>query len=382
MNRLKKKQKSATVAYPVSLNHIVGTQYLYGYYHASSNYYNVVACAEVYKPSITQNHKELQCIGIVNALPENKDEYALQVNIVDKEAKFSTKEGLVTSLYPYNLLLDVFSRNTGIIESDIMMQKGAVLVGCGSVNSFVALELAKAGLGNFLLLDMDVLEYHNLCRHQCGMEDVGRYKVEALRDKILSFNPSAKVETFVGMVEEVPKTVFDAFFNSTNKSVVIGGGDNRESDLYADKVARIFNSPFVSIGLWKRAFAGEVFYTDADDSLARYKDLTEGIGFNESKQNQNKRFYVGEEELERVSFEPGISVDITYVASIGTKLIIDLLNRDNPNYTVRLLDSLTQYTLICNSNKTEVGGEMAEIFSYPLQVSNSIHVEKVSATVN
>jgi hypothetical protein len=52
-----------------------------------------------------------------------------------------------------------------------------------------------------------------------------------------------------------------------------------------------------------------------------------------------------------------------------------LLNRDNEGYTQRLLPSLTQYTLICNTNNPKIGGDMAEIFSYPLQVTTSIEVE-------
>ena len=85
----------------------------------------------------------------------------------------------------YTLKLDVFSRNTGILESDIMLTKGAVFIGCGSVGSLFALELARAGVGRFMLVDSDILGYHNICRHQCGIFDVGRYKTDAMRDRIL-----------------------------------------------------------------------------------------------------------------------------------------------------------------------------------------------------
>jgi hypothetical protein len=74
------------------------------------------------------------------------------------------------------------------------------------------------------------------------------------------------------------------------------------------------------------------------------------------------------------SFEPGISVDINFVTTIAVKMILDILNRNNPNYTQRLINSLTQYTLVCNTNDPKIGGEMAEIFSYPLQVTRSIEV--------
>ena len=56
-------------------------------------------------------------------------------------------------------------------------------------------------------------------------------------------------------------------------------------------------------------------------------------------------------------------------------MILDLLNRDNAQFTQRLIHNLTQYTLICNTNNPKIGGEMAEIFSYPLQVTTSIEVE-------
>ena len=125
----------------------------------------------------------------------------------------------------YSLKLDLFSRNTGILESDIMLKKGAVFIGCGSVGSLFALELAKAGVGRFLLIDSDTLEYHNLCRHQCGMYDVGRYKTEALRDRILQVNPYAEVVVQNKTVQDVPVGELTAVCD--RDTIVVGGADNR-----------------------------------------------------------------------------------------------------------------------------------------------------------
>ena len=75
----------------------------------------------------------------------------------------------------YNLFQNIFSRNTGILESDMLRDKCAFILGCGSVGSLVALELARAGIGKFVLVDNDILEYHNLCRHQCSISEVGEY---------------------------------------------------------------------------------------------------------------------------------------------------------------------------------------------------------------
>lgn len=76
-----------------------------------------------------------------------------------------------------------------------------------------------------------------------------------------------------------------------------------------------------------------------------------------------------------MKFEPGISVDINFITSIGIKLAIDILNSTNPDYVPRLLNNLQQYTLVCNTSNPKIGGEMVEIFSYPLQVTTSLVVD-------
>lgn len=271
----------------------------------------------------------------------------------------------------YSLKLDLFSRNTGILESDIMLKKGAVFIGCGSVGSLFALELAKAGVGRFLLIDSDTLEYHNLCRHQCGMYDVGRYKTEALRDRILQVNPYAEVVVQNKTVQDVPVGELTAFCD--RDTIVVGGADNREGDLYASAFARQVGMPFLSIGCWERAFAGEIFYS-LPEGMPDYEDFVEVTGALSGRVNQNRRFYTTEEDLAKAAFEPGISVDIDFVTIIAVKLALDILNRDEAGYTQRLLPHLTQYTLVCNTNDARIGGVQAEIFSYPLQVTTSIVV--------
>lgn len=271
----------------------------------------------------------------------------------------------------YSLKLDVFSRNTGILESDIMMSKKALFIGCGSVGSLAALELAKAGVGHFMLVDNDVFGYHNICRHQCGIYDVGRFKTEAVKDRIQQINPYANVIVRNMTIQEVPLADLTAFCNP--ETIVIGGADNRAGDLYANGIAKQVGMPFMSIGCWERAFAGEIFYC-LPEGMPDYQDFMEATGNMSGRVTQNRRFYTTEADLERVSFEPGISVDINFVTVVAVKLALDLLNRNNEHYTKRLLPHLTQYTLVCNTNNTTIGGDMAEIFSYPLQVTTSIKV--------
>ena len=90
---------------------------------------------------------------------------------------------------------DLYSRSKGLLETGALEEKSVLIVGLGSFGSNIAIELAKSGIGKFILIDMDFLELHNIARHQCGINDLGRFKTKAIRDLILQKNPYANVET-------------------------------------------------------------------------------------------------------------------------------------------------------------------------------------------
>lgn len=287
---------------------------------------------------------------------------------IEDRPTFIASDGAIADLEPVKLKMDIFSRNTGILESDIMLRKGAVIIGCGSVGSLVALELARAGVGRFFLIDMDILGYHNICRHQCGVQDVGKFKTTAVKERILQINPTALVITANKMIQEVDLSLLEAFCDKD--AIMVGCADNREGDLYGNQcIAKPNGMPFISIGCWERAFAGEIFYC-LPEGMPDYSDFVAALGDTSGRVNANTHIYMGEVG----SFEPGISADINFVTTVAVKMILDLLNRDNEGYTQRLIQNLTQYTLVCNTNNPKIGGDMAEIFSYPLQVTTSIEV--------
>ncbi len=335
---------------------------LYGKYFEDTGIFNVFPVELQYKG---------QYLGDV--LPEGSDpvdEGFCGVVTSDGIDFYWSGEKTVTE--SYGLYQSIFSRNKGILESDVMKKKCAVIIGCGSVGSLVALELARAGVEKFVLCDADTLEYHNVCRHQCGIEDVGDLKVNALRSKILNINPKANIKTFGGIIQNIPKEYLDEMCVAGD-TVFVGCGDNRTADVYANRIAIYYDAAFISIGFWERAYAGEIFYHIPNKNMPCYKCAL-GSGDLSGRVEANHHVYSNQESLEAVKFEPGISVDINFITSIGIKLIIDILNSNNEGYIPRLLNDLKQYTLICNTSNPEIGGEMVEIFSYPLQVTTSLVV--------
>ena len=63
------------------------------------------------------------------------------------------------------------------------------IVGCGSVGSTVAENLARCGVVNMTLWDFDVVEPKNLANQMFRQRDVGKPKTEALRSLLSEINP-------------------------------------------------------------------------------------------------------------------------------------------------------------------------------------------------
>lgn len=345
-------------------SHYIGK--LYGKHFKESNVFNI------FSDDMVVAYGDVECIGEIFSDSPQECGDAL-VGYWEQDTLVFMHKGEKYSVECYNLVQNIFSRNTGILESTIMSNKCAFILGCGSVGSLVALELARAGVGIFVLIDNDILEYHNLCRHQCSIMDVGQYKVFALERRIKEINPTAQVYCFPKIVEQVGRKIFDEHCIS-GETILVGCADNRTADVYANSISVSYKVPFISVGFWERAFAGEIFYWLPNANMPCYKCALGDGGDLSQRSSTNRRIYTTQENLAKINFEPGISVDINYVTTIGIKLILDILNMGNPSFTPRLLNHLQQYTLVCNTNNPKIGGEMAEIFSYPLQVTTSLKV--------
>lgn len=97
-------------------------------------------------------------------------------------------------------MLEQFSRTELLIgkENIEKLNKSKVAIfGIGGVGSFVVEALARAGIGNFILVDNDEISISNINRQIIAThKTVGRSKVEVAKERILEINPNAKVVTY------------------------------------------------------------------------------------------------------------------------------------------------------------------------------------------
>lgn len=75
-----------------------------------------------------------------------------------------------------------------------MVKKAVVgIAGAGGLGSNIAISLARVGVGKLIICDFDVVEPSNLNRQQYYVSDLGKFKVDALKDILEAINPFIEV---------------------------------------------------------------------------------------------------------------------------------------------------------------------------------------------
>ena len=81
-----------------------------------------------------------------------------------------------------------------------MSQARFVSIGCGGAAAFLE-DLARSGVGEFVLIDPDDVEPPNIGTQQTYLPDVGRSKAEVIGERLLRVNPRARVWVVHGRLE-------------------------------------------------------------------------------------------------------------------------------------------------------------------------------------
>lgn len=93
-----------------------------------------------------------------------------------------------------------FSRTELLIGKDGVekLKKSKVAIfGLGGVGSYVVEGLARAGVGNFILVDNDIISETNINRQIIATyKTIGKPKIQIEKERILEINPNAKVKIF------------------------------------------------------------------------------------------------------------------------------------------------------------------------------------------
>ncbi len=321
-----------------------------GYYHPETKTYNIIP-DELYGVRM-----DAKVLGVAIRKEDTEREtddifgqFGLAIVWNDDQAEISIRDnvGAEINIDYYSYQQDVFSRNQGIVEKDRMAVKQAIISGAGSGGFKAGLELVRAGIGSLIVADNDILAYHNVCRHECGIHDVGRYKVDCLKERAADINPNCKVYTFRDLIQHVDPAELDKLI--WRNSIILCCADNRHCGYVCNELADKYHIPMIDAGCGPMASTGEIFYYKPDSGMACYTcAYGEDKGVDYSNQAVRRRFYATESELEKLHFQPGMYLDIQLTAIFEAKLVIDLLMENEEGYEPKLLPYVNQCTVLLN----------------------------------
>jgi hypothetical protein len=170
---------------------------------------------------------------------------------------------------------NIFQRVQASYDLERMRKSRIISVGCGGARSFLE-DMARCGLGHFLLIDPDVVTAANIGTQQVYLEDIGKPKVKCIAQRIKAINPDAHVDAWQMPIEEVDDAMFA--FATTFLHFCAPGGyypdpepfytpllggftDNFYAQARVNRLALQFGLPSLCVQLYEKGQAGEITFT-------------------------------------------------------------------------------------------------------------------------
>ena len=159
-----------------------------------------------------------------------------------------------------------FDRVQTAYDLSVMKTSRILAVGAGGAAGWLE-ELARAGLGQFVLIDPDVVTETNLATQQVYRCDIGRPKVDCIAERIRDINPTANVIAFQKSLddfsdEEIRGMVLNPIDGCRNRRTVICGlTDDFPAQARVNRLALQLGLPSLSAQLYREGRGGEVVFT-------------------------------------------------------------------------------------------------------------------------
>lgn len=233
----------------------------------------------------------------------------------------------------------IFARHEGLLETDIFMKVKVVFIGLGSLGGPIALSLARCGVARFVFIDPDRFDVPNMSRHPCGfLRNIGKFKTDIIADDIRGINPQAIISRLRLAVDwDTEKQIGKVIRGS---DIVILTADSASVKSVVNKLCIEEKIPFLWAGCYRRAYGGQILRVIPDQSLC-YECFRESLPDDDdheisSARSANAPAYSDVE----VKAEPGLEIDIAPIATMTSKLAVQMLLKDKESELHSLDDDL------------------------------------------
>ena len=156
------------------------------------------------------------------------------------------------------------SRLNGVI-SPSFSEKRILVIGTGA-GSIMCVNLSRQMPAKLTLVDFDEVELHNLSRTVFGYSDIGKKKVDALKERILDANPFISVECIDCDVTKLDSKKMDSLFDV---DMIIAGTDSAKAQRFINEKSIYYQVPAIFIGIHRRGRGGRIVFVEPDQACYR-----------------------------------------------------------------------------------------------------------------
>ena len=142
-----------------------------------------------------------------------------------------------------------FARISRVIDIPYMETCSVIGVGCGGARSFYE-SMARMGVGNFYLMDGDKASRSNIASQNGYLSEVGLFKPELIKKRLLDINENVKVTCFNQMLTD---DLDDSFIEEniiknidSKKTVICAFTDSFFAQARISRIALKYGIPFIS----------------------------------------------------------------------------------------------------------------------------------------
>lgn len=189
-----------------------------------------------------ESEKEVEGISITTIMSQEE-------NVMSKAIESNKYFTKVQSLYP-----------------DQVLDKVIICIGTGGARS--ALEnFARSGFRNYILMDADIVSPSNVATQGVFISEMGKKKIDVIRQRILDINPDAKVvcvDRFLddNMSDEEFKSYMDMFpGRKSTDYLILGCTDNFEAQKRSSILALKYGTLYLAAMMYKAGAAAELIFT-------------------------------------------------------------------------------------------------------------------------
>lgn len=227
----------------------------------------------------------------------------------------------------------LFERIEKLYDVGLLGQANALIAGCGSGGSQVALQLVMSGVRNFALYDNQDLGEENVIRHACGLRYVGQKKTEAVADLLRDRNPAVQAE--INNIDLMSVPNLEERVRAA--SVVVLATDNEPTRYRLNEACVRTETPFVVGRVFTRGIGGEVFaYRPGEGACLGCLEMV--LERSQYRDKIREIDLVSEEEREEmyglpvaeIKDSPGLNVDIAFITNFHTRFVLDAIARRLP----------------------------------------------------